>query len=471
MLSAAEIDRVIAALAPRVIGGQLQKIRQPDAETVVLSIRSPGASTRLVLATTPARIAEAPGPVATLPEPTALGSWLRAAGGGRRVVDLRRVAGDRVVELWLAEGRLVAELTGRHANLIAVDADGRVAALAHRDGSRRGLTPGGPYVPPDAPPAPRRPDAPPRFETPLDVEAAARTATVDDTARRDAEIRRRLIERARKKLERLHQKVSADRSRAALAEQHRRAGELLKAELHRVERGASEVWVTDWYAEGTPPTRLELDPALDAVGNLERIFARYRKAIAGAERADERMAAVEETWLALEAMAEDASLPVAALEAALVKLGLAPAAQAPPGRHGTVARLPYRVFESARGERILVGRGGADNHATTFAHASGNDHWLHTRDVPGAHVIVPLPARGVEPHPETLLDAAALAVHHSDLRGEPGVEVMHTRRKHVRAVRGAAPGRVTVAGAKSLVADDADARVTRLYGRRGEGTA
>jgi predicted ribosome quality control (RQC) complex YloA/Tae2 family protein len=74
---------------------------------------------------------------------------------------------------------------------------------------------------------------------------------------------------------------------------------------------------------------------------------------------------------------------------------------------------------------------------------------------------VPQPGRGREPHPETLLDAAALAVHHSDLRGETA-EVTVTQRKHVRAIPGAAPGRVTVAAARTLTVRDAEERVRRL---------
>lgn len=467
MLTAAEIDRVIAELAPRVVGGQIQKIRQPDDGTVVLRVRSPGVTTRLVLSVEPARVAEAPGPVPTRPEPTALGAWLRSAAGGRRLEGLERLAGDRVVVLTVAGGRLVAELTGRHANLFAVDEAGRVVAVARPDGSRRGLAPGVAYTPP-APPPPRE-DGPPRFEDARAVEAAAAAQATERAARVEEHARRRLITRARKRLERLHDRVSQDVARAARAEQWRRRGELLKGALHRIERGAEAVEVSDWFAEGAPTVTIPLDPALDGPENLQRCFAKYKKAAAGAERAAERLAAVEDEQLAVEALAEaiegDDPPTADALEAELVAAGILPPPQGLPGRRQVIERLPYRQFESGRGERILVGRGGADNHATTFGVARGNDHWLHTRDVPGAHVIVPLPARGREPHPETLRDAAALAVHHSDLRDEPGVEVMHTRRKHVRAIKGAGPGRVTVAGAKSITVDDGPARIRRLYKR------
>lgn len=465
MLTAAEIDHALADLRPRVEGGQIQKIRQPDDGTLVLRVRRPGETTRLVLSIEPARIAEAPGPVPTRPEPTALAAWLRSAAGGRRLEAIERLEGDRVVVLTVADGRLVAELTGRHANLFAVDADGRVVALARPDGSRRGLAPGAPYAAP-APPPRRRADPPPRFDSALAIEEAAAGIAAARADEAEAAARRRVLDRARKRLDRLWAHVSADVERAARAETWRRQGELLKGALHRVERGAAWVEVEDWYAaaEGRPATvRVALDPALDGPENLQRLFARYKKAAAGAEKAAERLAEVEEQQLLVEELDEDASQSAEAIEHRLIREGILPRPQGPPGRREKVERLPYRVFESARGERILVGRGGADNHATTFQAARGNDHWLHARDVPGAHVIVPLPARGTEPHPETLRDAAALAVHHSDLRGEPGVAVMHTRRKHVRAIKGAGPGRVSVAGAKSITVDDGEARIRRLY--------
>jgi predicted ribosome quality control (RQC) complex YloA/Tae2 family protein len=58
--------------------------------------------------------------------------------------------------------------------------------------------------------------------------------------------------------------------------------------------------------------------------------------------------------------------------------------------------------------------------------------------------------RGKAPDQETLLDAAHLAAHFSDARGEPVVEVAHTRVKHVRKPKGAAPGAVTYSQEKVL---------------------
>lgn len=125
------------------------------------------------------------------------------------------------------------------------------------------------------------------------------------------------------------------------------------------------------------------------------------------------------------------------------------------------SRLPYRRFESGTGRPILVGREGRDNHALTFQVASPHDIWLHVRGFPGCHVVVPL-ARGQEPDTETLLDAAHLAVHYSKAPKSGFVEVMWTRRKRVRAVKGGRPGQVLVEGEKTLTFHSDAARVERL---------
>ena len=133
---------------------------------------------------------------------------------------------------------------------------------------------------------------------------------------------------------------------------------------------------------------------------------------------------------------EGSDVSIDDLETSLLKAGLIRPTVVSLGGGQQHARLPYRLFKSQHGEDIRVGKGGKDNHETTFRHARGNDYWLHVRDAPGAHVIVPCPGRGQEPHEETLRDAAALAVHYSRLRGETLVDVSYTQRKNIRPVKG-----------------------------------
>ena len=92
--------------------------------------------------------------------------------------------------------------------------------------------------------------------------------------------------------------------------------------------------------------------------------------------------------------------------------------------------------------------------------ARGNDLWLHAGTA-GSHVVVRLPPGKTAPL-ETLLDAAALAVHFSKLPGAGRAEVVYTLRKPVSKFRGAPLGAVTVTGETRLLVDLERARLERL---------
>jgi predicted ribosome quality control (RQC) complex YloA/Tae2 family protein len=295
----------------------------------------------------------------------------------------------------------------------------------------------------------------------LDIEAEFQRHWSQLIERQEVQAVTRLLKSARTRLSKREQKISGDLARCAEADSLLKKGELLKGQLYKVGVKAEQVVLDDWYEEGTPTLVLTLDPRLDGPGNIEMLFKRYRKARDGAVRAETRMSEARSQRVELDALAAQ-DLDADSLRVSLSRMGLIGRQQSH-GATTAITRKPYHEFVSCRGERILVGRGGADNHQTTFHVAKGNDHWLHTRDSPGAHVIVPCPNRGQSPHPETIKDAAALAIHHSRLRGEPGVAVSQTFRKHLRPIKGGAPGQVTVASAKTVFCDDMVVRIQRLY--------
>jgi predicted ribosome quality control (RQC) complex YloA/Tae2 family protein len=121
----------------------------------------------------------------------------------------------------------------------------------------------------------------------------------------------------------------------------------------------------------------------------------------------------------------------------------------------------YRTFRSLSGVPLLVGRGAEQNDALTLRVARGNDLWLHARGLAGAHVVARL-ERGKAPDQDTLLDAAHLAVHFSDARGQPQADVAYTRAKHVRKPRGAAPGAVTYSQERVILLRFEQTRLERL---------
>jgi predicted ribosome quality control (RQC) complex YloA/Tae2 family protein len=153
-LSDAEIAQVVAELGPVVVGAVAGKAWLRDADTLVLEL----GRARLVLAAHPRasrlhlerarRTSDQP------PPPFAM--LVRKHTGGRRLAALTVAAGERIVTLDFGVARLILELTGPHANLFVVGADGTIAgALRRSHSTTRVLATGQPYVAP----APAPPDA------------------------------------------------------------------------------------------------------------------------------------------------------------------------------------------------------------------------------------------------------------------------------------------------------------------------
>ena len=110
---------------------------------------------------------------------------------------------------------------------------------------------------------------------------------------------------------------------------------------------------------------------------------------------------------------------------------------------------PFRRFTSSDGLAIYVGKNARENDELTFGLAKSDDLWLHARGTPGSHVVVRL-EKGSDPPPETIRDAATLALLYSDLKKSGKGDVIYTRRKWVKKAKGQAPGAVTVTQEKSL---------------------
>jgi predicted ribosome quality control (RQC) complex YloA/Tae2 family protein len=467
-LSDVEIARVAGELGPRLRGSSVGKAWLRGDDTLLLEV----GRDRLLLSAHPRAsrlhlLHEKPGAAGS---PPAFAMLVRKHVSGQRLAELAPLAeGERAVVLRFAPSntQLVAELTGPHANVFLLDADGTIlGSLRHSRSTTRSLAPGHAYLPPTPAPAEARWRGRDRFgdAPPGEVEprvAAHYEAWVAEAER--AALRERAgaaLRRSIERLGRLERGLVDDLARVTEAQGLRKLADLLLAHAHEMPgRGARSVTVPDDFEDGAPLT-IPLDPALDARENAARFYRQHKRLSAGRKRVDTRLARTRaEREAALARLAALATLGDDELHA------LAPDA-APRARatREPAPRLPYREYQSTSGDTIWVGRGAADNDALTFRHARGGDLWLHCRDAPGAHVVVPLRS-GAPVKDATYLDAATLAAHFSPLSGEAQVDVMVTHVKHLRKAKGAAPGRVFASETKTVRVRLEPERLARLLGR------
>ncbi len=485
-LSAEEIADVVAELQP-LVGGTVQKIYAPTPRTAILEMRVPGATHQLLVSAEPdeTRLHVTSSRPASPPAPLPLQNLLRAHVLPSRIAAIENVQGERIVHVHLdtpnGPRTIVAELTGRHGNVILLSEQGRVLGTgAPSPSTTRAILPGHPYEPPPPPPERARPQvrkarfhADPSlgaFPISQAIEAVyapkSRERALADH-RRDAA---RGIAAARKRIESALGKLEDEASRAAKAEDLRRYGDLLKTVVNRVPRGATSERVTEYSETGVEDVLVPLKPELSTKANLEKYYKDYRRMRTAQERIGERRAHLTAQGAQLQTIAEE--LNAADTEAQIDELARQAASLgARPRKQGSKLRdlpkPPYRAFVSASGRPIWVGRGSKENDQLTFKVAKGNDLWLHVRGLPGAHVVVPL-ARGAEADPETLLDACALAAHYSGAKGEAVAEIAYTHARHVRKPKGSAPGAVLYVQEKMVPFRHDPARIERLLGQGAE---
>ena len=164
------MDGMTAGFAARELnqilrGGRIDKITQPERDTVVLVIRAGGANHRLLLCASPnnARCHLTLGTWSNPLEPLPLCMLMRKQIAGARITEIRQVGGDRVIHVDMDAvnemgdhvlRRLVLEIMGRHSNLLLLDENGRILEATRHvnpEMSRvRQIQPGMAYLPPPA---------------------------------------------------------------------------------------------------------------------------------------------------------------------------------------------------------------------------------------------------------------------------------------------------------------------------------
>ncbi len=258
-----------------------------------------------------------------------------------------------------------------------------------------------------------------------------------------AERRRLLSADLRRESRRLHQleaHLAQDLDGLASEAALRHQGEALLAFAGTLPAGAAAAEVPDPY-QPDRTCRVALDPRLGLHDNADRLFAKARRMTRARAQIEARLASTRREREVV-AGREQALLTAGSLDQ-LEGPGPAPRGRPEAGRDA----LEGRHYLTSRGLPLLVGRSSRENQRLTFTVAGPEDLWFHARDVPGAHVI--LRNHQGRAAAQDLREAAEVAAFFSQARGDGGVDVHLTPRKHLRAAKGS-PGRVQLGHSETL---------------------
>lgn len=270
------------------------------------------------------------------------------------------------------------------------------------------------------------------------------------------------IERCEKKLALYADALNSEEQ----MEKCRLYGELLTANLHSLKSGTDTAAVDNYYADPVERIAIPLDRQLTPGENAQRYYKKYQKLKAAREMAIVQREQTLSELNYLEGQLDNLTKCTAENELSelieeLKEQGYIKRDKGGKKKMKLAASKPMH-FVSSTGADIYVGKNNRQNDELTLRFASPNDIWMHTKNIPGSHVIV----KGAsEQDTATMTEAALLAAYYSRARGSENVAVDYTPRKYVKKPAGAKPGMVIYTTNKTAYVTPSDEAVAGLKER------
>lgn len=257
------------------------------------------------------------------------------------------------------------------------------------------------------------------------------------------------LEKIRKKITLLHTTLKE----CAEKEKYRIAGDIITANLYRMAKGDKELIAVNYYDEEQKEITISLDEMKTPSQNAQQYYRKYQKAkVAEVEAAKQiEKAQIEMEYLESVATSIELAKTPSALDEIkeeLVSAGIIKTTFAKKKQAKKVKMSPPEEY-LYEGYTIYSGRNNIQNDYLTLKIGRANDLWLHTKNIPGSHVLVK--NRGEEIPKKVIEAAAVIASVNSKAAQSSKVEVDYCPVSHVKKPNGAKAGMVIYEGYSTAV--------------------
>lgn len=259
---------------------------------------------------------------------------------------------------------------------------------------------------------------------------------------RNRQLTKELSRRLQNEIEKNSKKIAVlkrELQEGEKAETDRLYGELLTTYMHQLTKGDTTAKVVNYYDPEGKEIIIPLDPLKTPAENAQAYYKKYQKAKSRKKWNTEQIQKASEEIEYLETILvqlEQASiLELEQIQEELVEEGWLKPKKQTKAKRKKEQPLPS-VYYASDGTEILVGKNNKQNDYLTHRLAHANDLWLHTKEIPGSHVVI----RKYNGAKKTLHEAATLAAYFSKARQSSQVPVDYTYIKHVKKPSGAKPG-------------------------------
>lgn len=283
----------------------------------------------------------------------------------------------------------------------------------------------------------------------------------DTVKQRTADLHRFLQNERNKNVKKL-EKLKETIEEAKDADKYRILGELLTASLHMAKKGDKQVEVINYYDEEQKPVVIELDPLLTPSENSQRLFKKYTKTKNSLAYMMEQIEHTEQEIRYLETLLQQLDSAgisdIEEIREELVEQKYLRDRGRKTGKKKKKDKPALTCYTSSEGISIYVGKNNLQNEYLTNRLAQSSDTWLHTKDIPGSHVVI----RSSDFSEDTLHEAAQLSAYFSQAKESSRVPVDYTLIRHVRKPNGSKPGFVIYDRQKTLFVTPDEQKIKQM---------
>jgi len=226
-------------------------------------------------------------------------------------------------------------------------------------------------------------------------------------------------------------------------ERLRQLGDILTANIHRIQKGQTKVLVEDFYDENMGQIEVPLSSLLSPQQNAAKYYKDYARMKTAEKELTRQIELGQQELVYLQSVLEELNRAQTDAELEEIKQELQAGGyiKADTGkRKMKQAKLAPMRFTTTDGYTVYVGRNNGQNDELTFKAARKDDIWLHASKVHGSHVIIA--CAGVTPPDDTITQAAQLAAYYAETAGGQNIPVDVVPVKLVKKTPDRKPGMV-----------------------------
>ncbi|VYU62858.1 DUF814 domain-containing protein [Clostridium tertium] len=220
-------------------------------------------------------------------------------------------------------------------------------------------------------------------------------------------------------------------------------GDLLTSYIYMINKGQKNIEVLNFYNEEKEEyLNIKLDENKSPSENIQYYYKKYNKLKKSEESAIEQLEKNNEELEYLNSVLTnilncDSYDEIDEIKKELVETGYLRFKGNNKNNKKTKTSKPIHL-KSSDGIDIYIGKNNIQNDNLTLKFANKNHYWLHTKNIPGSHVIL----CSDNPSDRSLEEAAVLAAYYSKAKNSTKVPVDYTKVKNIKKPNGSKPGMV-----------------------------